>query len=490
MHALRSFFCVLALGIFASALPAKPVTILPLGASITEGNQKHPSYRMALWELLVGHGYVVEFVGSRTSDERIGPLRHEGHSGSPAEYVEEHAAEFYRANPADIVLLHAGHNHSTEEHPVPGIVAATRRILTTLREINPRVIVVVAQPAPKGKLPKYDYLPELGRALADFAQEDRLAHAQDGIHPVVLADMSVGFDWHTDTIADHVHPNPGGARKIAQRWFVALQDVLPPPEQVIPEPARIVYKRVDDGELTLSVFQPAATVRRPAPAIVYFFGGGWHLGTPIQFYGECARLARRGMVAISADYRIDATSPSTPFDSVADAKSALRWIRAHAGELGIDPQRIAAAGASAGGHLAAATAFVPGGDDSTDDVNVSCRPDALVLLYPVLDTSVERYTARMGGRGLEISPLQHVAAPMPPMVLFVGEKDPVVPMSTVERFESRVTAAGGECRVFVYPNEGHPLWSYRSGENDVARDVAAKTTAFFEELGWIDRGTR
>jgi acetyl esterase/lipase len=490
MHAFRFLLLTLALGTFTGLLPAKPVTILPLGASITEGNDKHPSYRMALWELLVGHGYVVEFVGSRASDERIGPLKHEGHSGSPAEFVEEHAAEFYRANPADIVLLHAGHNHSTEEHPVPGIVAATRRILTTLREINPRVIVVVAQPAPKGKLPKYDYLPELDRALAKFAEKDRSEHAQDGIHPVVLADMSVGFDWHTDTIADHVHPNPGGAHKIAQRWFVALQGVLPAPERFVPEPECVVYKRVDGAELTLSVFQPAAAARRPAPAIVYFFGGGWHLGTPIQFYGECARLAGRGMVAISADYRIDATSHSTPFDSVADAKSAIRWVRAHAGELGIDPHRIAAAGASAGGHLAAVTAFVPGFDDPADDAAVSSRPDALVLLYPVLDTSVERYASRMANRGTEISPLSHVSAPVPPMVLFVGDEDPVVPMSTVERFRARVAEAGGECRLFVYPHTGHPLWSYRAGENDVSRDVAAKTAAFFEELGWIDRAMR
>jgi acetyl esterase/lipase len=492
LNAARGVAVVFALGQLAGLLPAKPVTILPLGASITEGGGNRASYRMPLWELLVGYGYVVEFVGSRSSSERIGPLRHEGHSGSPAEYLAKHIVELYQANPADVVLLHAGHNHSTEEHPVGGIVEATRQIVAKVRAINPKVIVLVAQPAPKGKLPKYDYLPELNRALADFAQEDRVAHAHDAIHPVVLVDQTVGFDWHTDTIADHVHPNPAGTRKIARRWFAALQKILPPPEQVVPEPERIVYKHFDGRELTLSVFRPEAPARRqdPAPAVVYFFGGGWHLGTPVQFYRECGRLAVRGMVAISADYRIDATSHSTPFDSVADAKSAIRWIRAHAGELGIDPDRIAAAGASAGGQLAAAAAFVPGCDDAADDLKVSCRPDALVLLYPVLDTGMERYRPRLGGRGLDISPLQHVSAPVPPMVLFVGEQDPVVPPGTVERFQSRVAAVGGHCRLFVYPNEGHPLWSYRSGENEVSRDVTAKTEAFFGELGWIDQAAR
>jgi hypothetical protein len=60
----------------------------------------------------------------------------------------------------------------------------------------------------------------------------------------------------------------------------------------------------------------------------------------------------------------------------------------------------------------------------------------------------------------------------------------------VERFQSRVAAVGGHCRLFVYPNEGHPLWSYRSGENEVSRDVTAKTEAFFGELGWIDQAAR
>lgn len=487
---LRRFTCATILAISARAVTACPVTIMALGDSITEGSKTFVSYRMPLWELLFSHGYVVEFVGSRTSDERIGPLKHEGYGGITAEELAARVDRLYRANPADIVLLHAGHNHTVEEHPIASIVAATQRIVSALRAINPNVTILLAQPIPSGKLPKYAYLPDLGRALADFAQTDRREHAA-GSRPVVLVDQATGFDWQTDTVDDHVHPNSAGARKIAAHWYAALRSILPTPVTRIPEPNRYVYKRVNGLELTLSVFQPRAPSRRPAPAVVYFFGGGWHLGTPIQFYRECARLAERGLVAIAADYRIDVTGPSTPYDSVADAKSALRWIRAHAPELGIDPARVAAAGASAGGHLAAAATWVRGFDDPSDDPHVSCRPDALVLLYPVLDTGPSGYrVASLGAGAPEISPLEHVAAPAPPTLLLVGDQDEVLPAKTAHLFQTRVAAIGGRCELHVYPNAGHPIWPYREGENEVSRDIDAKVEAFLDKIGWIQSTVR
>ena len=83
----------------------------------------------------------------------------------------------------------------------------------------------------------------------------------------------------------------------------------------------------------------------------------------------------------------------------ADAKSALRYVRAHATELGIDPQRIAAAGGSAGGHLAAFTALVDGLDDPQDDLAVSCKPNALVLFNPVFNNGPDQWGhGRVGDR--------------------------------------------------------------------------------------------
>ena len=124
------------------------------------------------------------------------------------------------------------------------------------------------------------------------------------------------------------------------------------------------YKQAGGVDLRLHVFKPDGW--KPAdrrPAVVFFFGGGWTSGTPQQFAPHGSYLARRGLVAISAEYRVKRRGDATPFDCVSDGKSAIRWVRAHANELGIDANRIAAAGGSAGGHVAACTSFIDGFDD-------------------------------------------------------------------------------------------------------------------------------
>lgn len=198
-----------------------PVRLMAVGDSITAGADFFPSYRPLLSEKLHAAGYAVKFVGTQASPSPAGPLLHEGYGGKNTEVLADTVPEHFRAHPADIVLLHSGHNHSVEEKPVPGIVAATERLITAFRAINPRVTVLLAQVIPAGKLPKYSYIPELNTALAALAvQLDRPDQR------VICVDQATGFDWRTDTVADHVHPNAQGAEKIAERWFAALQPLL------------------------------------------------------------------------------------------------------------------------------------------------------------------------------------------------------------------------------------------------------------------------
>ena len=121
------------------------------------------------------------------------------------------------------------------------------------------------------------------------------------------------------------------------------------------------------------------------PAVVFFFGGGWNGGSPSQFAPHCEYLASRGMVAMTADYRVKSRQGTTPFDCVEDGKSAIRYVRQHAKELGVDPKKIAAGGGSAGGHVAAATGTVRGMDEKNEDSGISSKPDALILFNPVYD---------------------------------------------------------------------------------------------------------
>lgn len=437
--------------------PAAPVRIMAVGDSITAGADFFSCYRYPLWEKLFAAGYVVEFTGTQRSETRVGPLAHEGYGGKNTAYLAQTVPEHFRTHPADIVLLHSGHNHSVEEQPVPAILAATESLIASFREANPRVTVLLAQVIPAGKLPKYAYLPELNAALAPLA-----ARLDRPDQRVVLVDQAAGFDWRTDTVADKVHPNAAGAEKMAAVWFEALKKILPPPATAF-TPRRLPYKALPSGPLDLHVFSPAATAPpAPAagrPAIVFFYGGGWTHGTPVQFYAECAHFAERGYVAISADYRTAATHGTTPFDAVEDARDALRWVHDHAAELGIDPARLVAAGASAGGHLAATAALTAGEHE--------VRPAALLLWYPILDTGPDGYGhARFGERFAEASPLHLLATNprgLPPTLIMVGDADPAVPEKTVRAFQAQAEAGNARCEVIFYPGGGHPLYAYREG---------------------------
>jgi lysophospholipase L1-like esterase len=190
---------------------------MAVGDSITEGGKSFVTYRPLLAAKLKAAGYAVEFVGSRVSESSVGPLAHESYGGKNVEFLAATVPAHFAKTPADIVLLHAGHNHTVEERPVPGMIVATERLIVALRAVNPRVVVLLAQVIPSGKLPKYSYLPDFNRALAQLAEK-----LHTSAQPVILVNQATGFDWATDTIADHVHPNAAGAEKIAARWFEAL----------------------------------------------------------------------------------------------------------------------------------------------------------------------------------------------------------------------------------------------------------------------------
>ncbi len=121
----------------------------------------------------------------------------------------------YRCYPADIVLIHGGHNHFVEQQPVAGIVQAHRTIIDKILAINPTAVVFVAQVIESGKLPKYSYIPNLNEALSGMVRDY-------GTDRVRIVPVGKGFDWHTDAIDDHVHPNAAGAAIMAGNWYDAI----------------------------------------------------------------------------------------------------------------------------------------------------------------------------------------------------------------------------------------------------------------------------
>ncbi|MEX2212843.1 MAG: alpha/beta hydrolase [Phycisphaeraceae bacterium] len=248
-----------------------------------------------------------------------------------------------------------------------------------------------------------------------------------------------------------------------------------------------VYKTAGDTKLFLYVFNPPkhqSTDKRPA--VVFLFGGGWNGGTPTQFEPHARYLASRGMVAIVADYRVKSRQGTTPFECVADGKSAVRWVRKHAADLGVDPKRIAAGGGSAGGHVAAATGVVPGLDEKGEDDAVSSRPDALILFNPVYDNGPGGYGYdRVKDRYTEISPLHNLAAGAPPTIVFLGTKDSLIPVATAEKYKKRMEEVGSRCDLHLYEGEAHGFFNQSRNAKHYYLTVL-EMDKFLISLKWLE----
>jgi acetyl esterase len=279
--------------------------------------------------------------------------------------------------------------------------------------------------------------------------------------------------------ADGPAPGKPKAREIG-RDYVASRIPSLLPDRVI------VYKQVDGRALELRVFLPEGWTPADHRACFHIIhGGGWGGMDPSRMYPFASDFAdRHGMVGISVQYRLYKPGSTTVFECVKDARSSVRHVRAHAAELGIDPGKIVVSGGSAGGHLAASTALFDGVDEAGDDLSVSCRPDALILLFPVIDTSPEGYgNAKIGERWRELSPVHHVRAGLPPTLVFHGTGDTVTPFAGAKAFQEAMLAAGNRCGLDVHEGGKH---GYLMFEETLYEDTLGKSAAFLASLGFID----
>jgi arylsulfatase A len=281
---------------------------------------------------------------------------------------------------------------------------------------------------------------------------------------------------------------------LAARLPAASRDRDYPP--TLPGARQEIYKRIGDTNLAVHIFEPATPVTNRA-AIVCFFGGGWQSGSPKQFESQCRHFAARGMVALAADYRVGSRHGAKAADCVADAKTCVRWVRQNAARLGIDPQRIVAAGGSAGGHIAAATATLPGFDAPGEDASVSAVPGALVLFNPVLVLApleglelsgfgVGVGRARLGAEPRELSPAHHVKAGTPPTLILHGKSDTTVPYPTVEAFTKAMQAAGNRCELIGYEGQAHGFFNFGRGDGRYYRETLAAADTFLVSLGYLE----
>ncbi len=255
----------------------------------------------------------------------------------------------------------------------------------------------------------------------------------------------------------------------------------------------IAYKTIGEVTMNLYVFKPQDwKAKDTRPVAVFFFGGGWSAGSPEQFEEQCKHLASRGMVAITADYRVATRNQTKANLCLEDARDAIRYVRGHAGELGIDPDQVAAGGGSAGGHLAACLGTIPAPGES-----VSPRPDLMLLFNPACvlapfdgkqpwpEDRSEEFLEKMGVDPVAMSPIHHVTGETPAGIIFHGTGDKMVPFATSEQFANTVKKAGVRCDLKSYEGQPHGFFNYGRDENVMFRQTLNAMDAFLVDLGWL-----
>ncbi|WP_422756145.1 alpha/beta hydrolase [Micromonospora sp. WMMD708] len=248
-----------------------------------------------------------------------------------------------------------------------------------------------------------------------------------------------------------------------------------------------------DGDLRVRVYRPAGD--GPLPTLVYFFGGGWTLGSVETADGICRRLANAtGCQVVTVGYRL---APEHPFPAaVLDCHAATRWLAEHAAELGVDPDRLVVGGDSAGGNLAAAVTLLAraeGGPRLAGQLLVYPNTDQRAAPRPADDQdpllfnrhSVDWY------RGHYLADPADAADPLasplladdlsglPPALVVTAEHDPL--RDEGQRYAQRLREAGVPVRATCYPGMIHGFFAM-PGVFDAGRRAQDEAAAFLREV--------
>jgi acetyl esterase/lipase len=233
----------------------------------------------------------------------------------------------------------------------------------------------------------------------------------------------------------------------------------------------IVFAKVGERELRLDLARPKDG-DEPLPAIVCLHGGGWVGGDRKQLSQTLAALARRGYVAVSPDYRL---APADRFPAqIEDCKAAVRWLRANARTFHIDPDHIGALGFSAGGHLACLlglTVPADGLEGNGGNAEQSSAVQAVASFFGPTDLMAKEWgpvaekqniEPLLGGSREEkpeayrkASPVTYADRKGPPVLLFHGDADPVVPLVQSQRLAEKLRAANSPVLLVTIEGAGH-----------------------------------
>lgn len=254
----------------------------------------------------------------------------------------------------------------------------------------------------------------------------------------------------------------------------------------------ITYAQVGEVPLQLDLARPTEG-DGPFPAIVFIHGGGWLGGNRHAFRSKMEQAAERGYVAVTVSYRLTQPDPQTgvpkaPFPAqIHDCKAAIRWLRAHAQEYKVNPQKIAVMGASAGGHLsllAGLTSPDDGLEGELGNPDQSSRVQAVVNIFGPTDMKViyESTPAVVGmvkalcngtpetapQAFAQASPLTYVTSDDPPILTLHGDADKLVPIEQARLLDEKLKSAGVVHQLVVLKDQGHGFQGDAAQQADTA----------------------
>ena len=252
-----------------------------------------------------------------------------------------------------------------------------------------------------------------------------------------------------------------------------------------------IYKSVNGVDLPVYIWGPDPEKAPPYPKSVaaFFFSSGWDNGQVSQFAPHCVYFASRGMTTLAFDYRVVARQSGGPLQAMADARSALRWIRLNAVEMGINPGKIVGIGGSGGAHAITSAAMLGKEYDERDeDAGINASPNALILFNPVLDTSktgfgLDRFPTPADAKAANL--IRAIAPGLPPMLIMHGTGDRVVPFGGSYEFARKSSKKKNFCRMIEFEGAGHGFFNFNLSFEMYEATLMAMDE-FLVELGFID----
>lgn len=265
----------------------------------------------------------------------------------------------------------------------------------------------------------------------------------------------------------------------------AFAQMAPPPEptsDLVPSSIQ-TYKTVDGTELKLHIFYPENhSFNNKHAALLFFHGGGFRRGSPIQGYEMSEVFNPKGIAVISIQYRL-MEQAGTLDRIIADAKSSVRFVRTHAHHLGIDPDRIAVAGHSAGGYLAYAAGAIDVFDEAGEDLEISSLANAMIPWSMGATRSEDRLTGMMS-KGFSVDdyqPATYINESMAPSLFITGSADDSVPVEPLNDLRDQISAKGNTSSVHVVEGAEHLF-----REPGQKEEVYATILSFLDSIGFVD----